>query len=200
ESQIDPADVNPDLDADNQITNPVYNVVREMLPDPDGFNFVGTASTGETIDQYSVRWKVSDTYHPERLKAVVYVQEEGVISENNGDATLSENIYQVAVIDLAPKNNVVTGIEEQFLLGEEFALYPNPASDQVNVVFNKPVKNQTRYNLVDQTGKVLAEGLLPIGTQEFPINTEKLAGGVYFVNVMDENVTLKPRRLIIIPR
>ena len=200
ESQIDPEDVNADLDPDDQISTPVYNVVREMLPDPDGFNFVGTASTGETIGEYSVRWQVSDTYHPDRLKAVVYVQDEGIISDNNGDASLSESIFQVAELDLAPKTNVITGIERQFLLGEEFALYPNPASDQVNVVFNKPVKNLTIYNLVDQTGKVLQEGELPIGTKEFPINTEKLAGGVYFVNVMDENVTLKPRRLIIIPR
>ena len=185
ETEIDAASLNPELTT--PLTDPVYNVVRDMLPSPDGFNFTGNVTAGSFMAEYSAEWEVSGVYHPDRLRAIVYVQDES-----------DRRVLQAAIIDINPKINVVTGIEEQFLSGEDFALYPNPANNQVNIVFDRPLQKSANFRLIDQTGKILMDGGLSVGTREFPVETTELASGVYFISISDDAVTLKPRRLIVV--
>ncbi len=189
EREID-ANLLNQLLVDISLTGPVHNVVRESLPDPLGFEFVGSLNDQDLIGNYNVTWEVNSVFHPDRLRAVVYVQ------RGNDDG--SSTILQSGFLDLSPKRNVVTGIEEQFLSGQDVAIYPNPSSDLVKVVFNQEIRNEANLRLIDQTGKILKTQELSVGTKEVPIATNDLAAGVYFISVANERGKLKPRRLVII--
>jgi hypothetical protein len=157
-----------------------------MLPSPDGYTFVGTINPGETIGTYTASWNITDVYNPANLVAVVYTQDEE-----------TKKIYQAATIPLVGKTNVVTGVERQFLDGADFALHPNPANDIVNITFDRPINEPIEFELIDQTGKVLIKGTASVGEEQVAIDTELLPQGMYFINVYNENIQLKPRRLIV---
>ncbi|MCF8411648.1 MAG: T9SS type A sorting domain-containing protein, partial [Crocinitomicaceae bacterium] len=60
-------------------------------------------------------------------------------------------------------------------------VYPNPASDVINVTLNKEVT--ATVNVVDVTGKVVKTSTINGTTTS--INTAGLSSGVYYVNITD---------------
>ena len=70
-------------------------------------------------------------------------------------------------------------------------VYPNPASNELNVSFYS--NNNSRHNLeiIDMNGRtVLAESYLVVGGENTKkINTETLGKGMYIVRISDEEAT-----------
>ncbi len=171
------------------VNNNVHNVVRKMLPSPDGFNFEGTLTEGQTIGTYEVSWSINNVFDPDSLTAIVYVQNQ-----------VTKEIYQGGSIGLGDKENVITAIERQFLSGEDFAIFPNPANESLSVVFQSPVTDNVRYELMDQTGKVLIHGLVHPGEESIELDTEDLPQGVYLINVFQNDYSMLPRKVVITHR
>jgi len=70
----------------------------------------------------------------------------------------------------------------------KFNLYPNPASDILNIEFNEAIKSVEIYSLQGQ--KVLE-------TNQTEINISNLASGMYIVKVQDLNGSFATKKLII---
>ena len=68
-------------------------------------------------------------------------------------------------------------------------VYPNPAHDLVNVVFNSKTTDNATVSLINSVGKVQLMKLFNINTRNnhFEINTSSLPKGVYFMKVKIAN-------------
>lgn len=75
-----------------------------------------------------------------------------------------------------------TGVSNVNKTEDDISLYPNPASSQVNIVFNADadVKTVTIYNLI---GKM--ESIYKVVGNSAGINIENLPKGIYFVRLMN---------------
>jgi hypothetical protein len=67
------------------------------------------------------------------------------------------------------------------LTERDILVYPIPASDQVNVVFNSPLNEITSVNIMSVTGTKVSSSNIDAGTQELTIPTSGLTAGVYFL-------------------
>ena len=75
-----------------------------------------------------------------------------------------------------------TGLSDA-LSANEFVVFPNPASDQINVILNEASGFDLEYKLLNQFGNVVYEGAINKGAQGSIINTSNLLSGVYFIKM-----------------
>lgn len=80
-------------------------------------------------------------------------------------------------------NGIATGVKENSLSDGNILVYPNPATDKINVT----VKNKVESDVLvyDVTGKIVYQNALTTSTV---INTEKWSRGIYFVKVSNAEV------------
>jgi hypothetical protein len=85
------------------------------------------------------------------------------------------------------------GVEELSAISE-LSIFPNPATDEVNVNFDVVDATNMTVEVIDMTGKVMetiANTTVAAGTHTSKINTSSYAAGVYFVNITTEEGTVK---------
>lgn len=71
------------------------------------------------------------------------------------------------------------------LTNVEFAIFPNPAMDEISLVFDNISTKNNSYRIYDITGAIVSVGLLPSlekGTNQ-PINISNLQKGIFLVQV-----------------
>ena len=79
---------------------------------------------------------------------------------------------------------------------EEVYLFPNPATDEVNIVFGTNAGVPVAVTLMDVQGQQMAANLTGLGTSTVKINTSSLVPGLYFVQVKTKAGTFV-RKLVI---
>ena len=84
-------------------------------------------------------------------------------------------------------------IENQEL---KFKLYPNPANSYLMVDFNKKIRNATYIEIYDKLGKLVSKDGIQKGIDQFMIDTKKLSGGMYFMNVVSKEGKLSGKFII----
>ncbi len=65
-------------------------------------------------------------------------------------------------------------------------VFPNPASDKLNINFYLPGQNEVTMHLTDLTGKNIInsnKGILNAGPHEFVLNTSQLTRGIYLLDI-----------------
>ena len=79
-------------------------------------------------------------------------------------------------------SGIPMGEEEWEIRGAEgFYLYPNPASDEVTVVFGTPASDDFRLEILDLFGNVLFSKVLRAQDTESKVRVDDLKPGIYFV-------------------
>ncbi|MDP1800899.1 MAG: T9SS type A sorting domain-containing protein [Bacteroidota bacterium] len=86
-----------------------------------------------------------------------------------------------------------TGIKENNY-SNDLEIYPNPASDKLNILFTSGAKEFIKAQIVNSIGQVVKEIDLNNKTQ---INIEDLPNGVYLLNLKSTNSTSISKRFII---
>jgi hypothetical protein len=95
------------------------------------------------------------------------------------------NAYGCSSSDTATATvQICTGIEN--VNAQSIEIYPNPFSDNINLKFNV-VNDKTRVIIIDETGRTIIRKEVPPLTTSFDLNTSALAGGVYLLQLIDEN-------------
>lgn len=64
--------------------------------------------------------------------------------------------------------------------------YPNPASDWMQLDFEKPLNQAGSYRVIDVAGRVHLQDQIPAGTEGLQISLAALASGMYYVEVQHE--------------
>jgi hypothetical protein len=66
-----------------------------------------------------------------------------------------------------------------------FSIYPNPANEVVNILFNSDINNNEILKVYDATGKEVLTGL--VTDDHAQLNISLLAQGVYFVKLVSSS-------------
>jgi len=93
----------------------------------------------------------------------------------------------------------VAGIEE-FSSISSLNMFPNPANENVNLVFNAKENTSLNVMIVDNSGKVVSENNnvnVELGKNTISLNTTNLMSGMYNVVVVTENGAAKTLKLAI---
>jgi len=79
-------------------------------------------------------------------------------------------------------------------LGLQFAVFPNPAGDYINVSLSNEQTNEGTLGLFNMNGQVLMQQAISIdrSTQIIPFNVQDIPGGFYIVKVQtNEGIAVK---------
>ncbi len=91
------------------------------------------------------------------------------------------------------------GMEEMKNLSESsFALYPNPATSEVNVSFEITSSSNVSVQLIDITGRVVLSKNIKAtkGQNLIPVSVSELNHGLYFMNVSSEGKSITKKLII----
>jgi hypothetical protein len=78
---------------------------------------------------------------------------------------------------------VVTAIEENIDLAVNIKVYPNPASDVVNISFEEPLEGEINVSILDSQGKLVKKDMIEAAITEKQINLQELPAGVYYLRM-----------------
>ncbi|MBA2610991.1 MAG: T9SS type A sorting domain-containing protein [Bacteroidetes bacterium] len=123
------------------------------------------------------------------------------LADNEGPAQLGAvNILQkVAAYKymeelLHPRIATSTSISQnQILFGNGIKVFPNPASNILNVEMNE--REASEIQITDVTGKIILNQMIENKTT---ISVEKLINGIYFVNLVDKGKIISTKKIVII--
>ncbi|MFY0654744.1 MAG: T9SS type A sorting domain-containing protein [Cyclobacteriaceae bacterium] len=161
------------------------NALRKMLPSGIGLREEKEFLSGVSI-QTTQSWDITNNVDASDLAIVVFVQD-----------VESKTIYQTVMKDVVGKTSpTITGIDNT-LNGEDYSLYPNPANQEVFVVFEKTTIEVMHWSIYDQTGKVYKFGKLKPGAEGFSLETRHFPAGMYFISLNGENLKFRNKKLMI---
>ncbi|MBL1143846.1 MAG: PKD domain-containing protein [Bacteroidetes bacterium] len=161
---------------------------------PAFFAFDNATSSGNFVPASQAQWKTvtipaqfinSAVKTGDNVKFMIEVEYGG-----------GNNIW----IDNFRINGQASGIENRVALENDFILYPNPASDIVNITVNpiSPVKNAKIYvqNVVGKTVKEVFNGSMSKNEFKFVLNTNELSSGIYFVTTVLDGKRMSKKLIV----
>lgn len=92
----------------------------------------------------------------------------------------------------------VLNVKESGESNNNFQLFPNPASSNINLLFDVKEYQDVTYNIVDVTGKeVMSGNFSNISSVNYSVNTANLDSGVYFINCKFSKGEVQTKKFII---
>ena len=86
---------------------------------------------------------------------------------------------------------VSTGIETLNSKNDDiiFSLYPNPATEEFNVLFTIDKRRKINLSLIDVTGRILMQRIISAlpGENQIKINASEFSRGIYFASMLYDN-------------
>lgn len=109
------------------------------------------------------------------------------------DPSMNQNGQTFGLIAVLPDGQVlllsnVTGIEENAF--GQFNMYPNPATDKLNIEFQDLQASQLSVSVTDLSGRIVKQAESTISQNKLTINTSGLTGGTYVIRVTDNQKVL----------
>ncbi|MBK6266512.1 fibronectin type III domain-containing protein [Marivirga sp. S37H4] len=86
-----------------------------------------------------------------------------------------------------------TGPEQEEL---DVILVPNPASNIVNLKFNKALTEKVEFNIIDLTGRPVYKGYIEMGTSDRSIEIGQLSSGTYMIQLIYKEQALMNRLVV----
>ena len=157
------------------------------------FNEAVETATAEDVANYNINNGV--TVESISQHAINKAQINLTVSELSGDyeitiqniKDLSGNVMQEQSMEFS-----FVGIEDVFLNGE-VKVFPNPASQQLNVSFNAVENIDLSINLADVSGRIVQHVNYAArqGENSFSFDLDNISKGMYFLNIQGNNSSLR---------
>jgi hypothetical protein len=74
-------------------------------------------------------------------------------------------------------------VEENIDTPVKVTVFPNPASDYLNISFADPLDAEVNLVLFDSEGKLFKNQVIEAATSEFQLNFQDLPSGIYFLKL-----------------
>lgn len=84
-------------------------------------------------------------------------------------------------------DHLPTGIERVKYTGK-ITVYPNPSTGMINISSAMAFSATTKISIIDISGRIVMERLLPIGAHETTCNLSHLTRGLYFIQLKNEEL------------
>lgn len=78
---------------------------------------------------------------------------------------------------------VVTSVEENLGILVTVKVYPNPASEILNIRFEEPLEGEITISLLDSQGRLIKTDVAEATTIEKQLNLQDIAAGVYYLRL-----------------
>ncbi|MCU0439972.1 MAG: PKD domain-containing protein [Raineya sp.] len=156
------------------------NIVKRLLPDAAGTRININWIKNVTQSPVNQSYNPIGFYDKNQMAVVVFVQDE-----------TTKEIYQTAYAEPTTIPSGITSIENA--LNDQIYLYPNPAKDKVYLKTQNLGK--FTYQVYDGLGKIITEG--EFNGETYELDTQKYAGGLYMIRLMDSNGNMGNKKLII---
>lgn len=85
--------------------------------------------------------------------------------------------------------SIPTAINNLKLRETGISFYPNPATNNITVSVEKPLKSSISVNLIDVTGKIVSSQLLPNNIMNHSLDVSSLANGIYMIQFSNQEFT-----------
>ncbi|MCG8409891.1 MAG: T9SS type A sorting domain-containing protein [Bacteroidales bacterium] len=158
----------------------IQNVLRAMLPDPAGTLIERQWNHNDSVVMIYT-WQIPEGVNADSLVSIVFLQDEQ-----------SNEIYQTAYIE---DFSIVTSVEQQFNLGNNYRIYPNPFSDYFSIRFTETLKRDVKVELFNNIGTLVKNITIRKGQQVLYIEMNDLPVGVYYIRLNSEE-TINSTKLI----
>jgi hypothetical protein len=116
-----------------------------------------------------------------------------------------EAVYSARVIlGLDPTNlnlDYVKGPDkpnDNFINSNKVRVYPNPAINSINIVFETLIDKNAIFELYDFSGKQILNTTIKANTTFSTINLNEVKAGIYYYNLFTNNETLAKNKLVIL--
>jgi Secretion system C-terminal sorting domain len=151
---------------------------------------VGTTANG--MKEYSFQWTA-----PAKGSGPVTFYFSS-LSSNLDDGTSDDTVYNNSYV-ITEKVTIPEGLNSSSL-NTEMSVYPNPASDKINVSFNNTTKGLTSVTMFSYDGKQtisLMNEVLNSGSQSLNLNLPAdVKPGIYFIRVSNSNMNAVHKILV----
>jgi len=78
---------------------------------------------------------------------------------------------------------LITAVEENLETLVKVTIYPNPASDIVNISFEEALDSEVSFNLINSQGKVVKSNTIEAATIEKQIDLQDIPKGIYYLKL-----------------
>lgn len=78
---------------------------------------------------------------------------------------------------------IITAVEENLDLQVKIKVYPNPASEVVNIQFEEPVDGEIDVAILDSQGKLIKRETIESAMVEKQINLQDFPAGIYYIRL-----------------
>ncbi len=113
------------------------------------------------------------------LNSLLPINEDKKINIDLADVSKGDNRFELVF------KNSATNIEQTLVLNTKLTVYPNPASDVLNINLSNANFKNSNLSIFNISGKeILNANMNGSNTQ---VNIEELSNGVYFVNISNQN-------------
>ncbi|MEQ9425362.1 MAG: T9SS type A sorting domain-containing protein [Cyclobacteriaceae bacterium] len=149
------------------------NVIRKFLPTGSGSDLID--GNGDFITNHNHTWRIDRVNDPDNLEVIAFVQ--------NSE---TREILQVGVVSAGDKDdNIVTALGDEFN-EDMITVYPNPASDEVWVAFDRKLESDIEFTVYNQVGAQIRIGNARQGDINFRIDTSRLPSGMYLLYIRND--------------
>ena len=196
-------------DATPSIVEMTYNMaLADIIPSSSAFS-VRVNSTARSINSVSISgYKVFLT-----LASPVVFGDEVTVAYTIPSSNQLQSVTRYWANTISPKyvinyvgNSGIKGTDSSKelktdtdlsdLITESPVIYPNPASEYINIKLNGISQNSYIIRIYGLSGKVLLETIIYEGINTIPIPAD-FARGIYVIKLLQDNVTVFTKKLII---
>ena len=78
---------------------------------------------------------------------------------------------------------IITAVEENLDLQVKIKVFPNPASEVVNIQFEEPVDGEIDVAILDSQGKLIKRETIEYAMVEKQINLQDFPAGIYYIRL-----------------
>jgi transforming growth factor-beta-induced protein len=165
--------------------------LNTLLADPTGdladilkYHVVGATALSGSLMDGDMFTTLEGSEVTITINGGVYVDEAIVIF---ADYEAPNGVVHVIDAVITPE---VTAIQEEISLLNNTSVYPNPATDRVNVSFELSNSSEVSIDVYDMVGQKIVErnlGIMPVGAHDFVMGTESMGNGIYIIIVNSGN-------------
>jgi hypothetical protein len=186
---------------ENQYTNTVggstsettfFKVLRKMLPDRNGLVITNVEPNQNTTINLSHTFVVGNV-----------TQNSGNIFTNMGNLSLVIWVQHTGTKEVLQSHwqpiSIVSGIANEPSTFNGFEVFPNPATDRVQLQFNLSEPSETVVSLTDLKGALVRQvnlGVLSSGNQQTELSTMGLSPGLYLLRLNSGNSQVTKKLMI----
>ena len=129
-------------------------IKQDVIASAGGFN----VASGSSI---SISWTLGETIIP------TFTSQDGTLIITHG--------FQQKLI--------ITAVEENILNPVKVSIYPNPASEVINIQFDTPTDGEISLFLINNQGSLVKTGQIETATTNKEINMQDLPSGIYYLRL-----------------